>query len=114
MKVILISVDGMRPDALQYVPQAQEFIKRSSYTLCASTVFPSVTLPCHMSMFHSVGPERHGVTTNVFTPQVRPINGLAEQLHDNGNSCAFFHNWAQLRDIAQPASVYYSYMFSGY
>ncbi len=30
MKVILISVDGMRPDALQYVPQAQEFIKRSS------------------------------------------------------------------------------------
>ena len=82
MKVILISVDGMRPDSLKYVPLAGKFMEKSSYTLCARTVFPSVTLPCHMSMFHSVGPERHGVTTNIFTPQVRPINGLAEQLHE--------------------------------
>ena len=47
----------------------------------AQTVMPSVTLPCHMSLFHSVAPDRHGILTNTYTPQVRPINGICEQLH---------------------------------
>ena len=55
-KVILISVDGMRPDGLQQCgnPFLEELKKTASYTFDARTVIPSVTLPCHMSMFHSV------------------------------------------------------------
>lgn len=109
MKVVLISVDGMRPDSLDGVPFAQEFIHSSSHALDARTVFPSVTLPCHMSMFHSVDPERHGVTTNVYTPQVRPINGLCEQLVQNEKTCAFFFNWEELRDLSRPGSLVHSY-----
>ena len=70
MKTLLILVDGMRPDALTNVAPAQELMKKSSYAMDAQTVFPSVTLPCHMSLFHSVDPGRHGTTDNVYAPQV--------------------------------------------
>ena len=80
MKTILILVDGMRPDALENVESAQSIIKKSTYTMNAQTVFPSVTLPCLISLFHSVEPMRHGTTTNVYMPQVRPIRGLCNIL----------------------------------
>ena len=85
-KVILILVDGMRPDALLNCenPYVTELLNNSAYTLKAQTVMPSVTLPCHMSLFHSVDPGRHGVTTNTFTPQVRPVNGLDKKIKDSG------------------------------
>lgn len=81
-KVILILVDGLRPDAVVNCgnPYGKELLKKGSYSLEAETVYPSVTLPCHVSLFLSVPPERHGTTTNTYTPQVRPINGLCEQL----------------------------------
>lgn len=90
MRVLLILVDGMRLDALTDIPVAQGIIKQSAYTMSAKTVFPSVTLPCHMSLFHSVDPSRHGITTNVYTPQVRPINGLCEVLAINNKKVRFF------------------------
>ena len=33
MRVLLILVDGMRPDSLTDIQKAQEIIKKSSYTL---------------------------------------------------------------------------------
>ncbi len=113
MKTILILVDGMRPDSITGVPEAQELIKSSASALDAATVMPSVTLPCHMSLFHSVGPERHGTTTNTYAPQVRPINGLCEVLAAAGKSCAFFYNWEQLRDLSRPGSLVHSYFACG-
>ena len=106
-KVILISVDGMRPDGLmkcgnQYL---DELLSESTYSLSERTVVPSVTLPCHMSMFHSVTPQRHGITTNVYTPQVRPVNGLFEQIKNTGKVSAMFYGWEPLRDISRPASL---------
>jgi len=113
MKVLLISVDGMRPDALKDIPQAQTLLKKASYSLQARTVVPSVTLPAHMSLFHSVDPARHGITTNLYTPQVRPVNGICELLDRSGKWCAMFHGWDELRDLARPGSVIYTYFCSG-
>lgn len=113
MKTLLILVDGMRPESLNGVPEAQEMIQKSACALDAATVMPSVTLPCHMSLFHSVGPERHGTTTNTYAPQVRPVNGLCEVLSGAGKSCAFFYNWEQLRDLSRPGSLVHSYFYSG-
>ena len=62
MKIILILCDGMRPDALSNIPQVNAIKQKASYTMTATTVMPSVTLPCHMSLFHSVDPSRHGIT----------------------------------------------------
>lgn len=106
-KVILISIDGMRPDGLKQCknPYVEELMKIASYTFNARTVFPSVTLPCHMSMFHSVPPERHGTTTNTYMPQVRPINGLFEQISNAGGVCAMYYGWEPLRDVSRPGSL---------
>ena len=114
-KVILVSIDGMRPDGVLQCghPFVQKMMEIGSYALDAQTVFPSVTLPCHMSMFHSVPPQRHGITTNTYTPPVRPINGLFEQVQSAGKSTAMFYGWEPLKDISRPGSlVHASYIHS--
>ena len=102
-KVVLILVDGMRPDAVLNCgnEKMKERINECAYTLHARTVMPSVTLPCHMSLFHSVDPDRHGITSNIYTPQVRPIEGIVERLDRAGKKCAFFLTWEELRDLSR-------------
>lgn len=106
-KTVLILVDGMRADALAACghPFAQRMCELGASDLATRTVMPSVTLPCHMSLFHSVHPDRHGVTTNIYTPQVRPIDGLVEVLARAGKRCASFYNWEQLRDLSRPGNL---------
>ncbi|MBQ5823273.1 MAG: alkaline phosphatase family protein [Clostridia bacterium] len=113
MKTIVIIVDGMRPDALANVEVAQKIIAESAYTMNARTVYPSVTLPCHMSLFHSVTPERHGTTTNVYMPQVRPVNGLCEVLKNAGKRSAMFYNWEDIRDVTRPNSLTHYSFYAG-
>ena len=106
-KVILILVDGMRPDALSACgnPFTEEFLENSAYTLEGRTIMPSVTLPCHMSLFHSVVPQRHGILSNTYVPQVRPIDGLFEQIKKAGGVSGSFYNWEELRDLSRPGSL---------
>jgi len=115
-KVILISVDGMRPDGFLACgnPYIEELMGKSHYTLDGQTVFPSVTLPCHMSLFHSVRPERHGMTTNIYMPMVRPVSGLFEQLKNAGKVCAMYYGWEPLRDVARPASLKFAEYINAY
>lgn len=114
MKVLLILVDGMRPDALDGIPEMEALRKRSSYTLKGKTVVPSYTLPCHMSLYHSVDPSRHGTTTNTFAPQVRPIEGLCEVIRKKKLHTAFFYSWEQLRDVSRPDSLTYNVYVNGH
>ena len=115
-KVILISVDGMRPDGLQMCGNSyvQELEKICSYTYNASSMIPSVTFPCHFSMTHSVTPQRHGITTNLYLPMARPINGLFEQLRNKKYTCAMYYGWEPLRDVARPESLKYSEYIHAY
>lgn len=113
MKVLLILPDGMRPDSLTNIPQAQKMLTEASHSLNAQTVFPSVTLPCHISLFHSVTPQRHGTTTNTYTPQVRPIPGLCEVLRQADKKCALFYNWEEIRDVSRPNSLAHACFFAG-
>lgn len=103
-KVLLILVDGMRPDSI--LPgggtEFMDFFQSGTYCLKGKTTFPPVTLPCHMSLFHSVDPGRHGTTTNVHMPQVRPINGLIEVLEAAKKKKGFVYTWEQLRDLCTP------------
>ena len=105
MKTLLILVDGMRPDSLKGIPSAEKFISESTGSIKARTVWPSATLPCHMSLFLSVPPERHGTTTNTYSPQVRPVDGICEVLAKEGLRCAMFTNWDELRDVTRPGSL---------
>ena len=101
-KVIIISIDGMRPDGLISCgnPFVEEMKKLGSYTLNARTVFPSITLPCHLSLFHSVPPERHGTLNNTYSVPVRPVEGLFELVAGAKGKCAMFYNWDPMRQVA--------------
>ncbi|MEZ4864213.1 MAG: ectonucleotide pyrophosphatase/phosphodiesterase [Caldilineaceae bacterium] len=109
--VILIMIDGLRPDALAATacPNLQGFRQRGASTLTASSVMPSVTLPCHTSIFHSVPPSRHGITTNQWQPMARPLPGLIEVAAEHKRRCAFICNWDYLRDVYRPGKMAYAY-----
>jgi len=106
-KVVLVSIDGMRPDGFLQCgnPYARNMMTGWAYTLSARTVIPSVTLPCHASMFYGIPPSRHGITTNTFMPSLRPQDGIFEALKGAGKTCASFYAWEQLRDLGSPGSV---------
>ena len=115
-KVILISIDGMRSDGLcmcgnEYL---EELKRKSSYTFSAQTVYPSITLPCHLSMFHSVPPQRHGTLSNDYVKSVRPIDGLFEILNSNRKKCAMYYGWEPLRDIGKVGSLIASEYINAY
>src|SRR5688572_850900 len=67
--VVVVSVDGLRPDAIGTfaAPTLQRLIREGSYSLSASTIHPSKTLPSHTSMLTGQPPERHGVLWNNVT-----------------------------------------------
>ena len=111
-KVVLFLVDGMRPDGLMQAetPAMDRMRTRGASTMEARTTFPSVSLPCHASLFLGVTPERHGVLTNTWTPQVRPVPGLVEVLNQADKQAAFFYNWENLRDLSNPGSLSASIM----
>lgn len=68
-KVLMILCDGMRPDAVLRCchPFAEKLMSIPRYNPHAQTVFPSYTLPCNMSLFHSSDPSEHGVMKNIFS-----------------------------------------------
>jgi predicted AlkP superfamily pyrophosphatase or phosphodiesterase len=103
-------IDGLRPDAIAptHCPNLKGLLARSAHTLNARSIMPSVTLPCHTSIFHSVPPTRHGITTNVFQPMARPLPGLIEMANAAGKRCSTFHNWEPLRDLNRPEALYSS------
>ncbi len=107
-KVLLILVDGMRPEGLTEIPYVQKMQAAGASTLAARTIMPSVTLPCHMSLFHSVPSERHGILTNTYTPMVRPLNGICEQLSLYKKKCGVCYGWEPLKDLTMPGALYRS------
>lgn len=104
---VLILVDGLRPDAIAPAPMPTvlALAEKSLYAGTAQSLMPNATLPCHFSIFHSVVPERHGINTNTWTPQVRPIPGLFDVLNQSGKDVGFSYNWEELRDLGRPGSL---------
>ena len=115
-KVILISIDGMRPDGLKECgnPYVAELEKMATYCYGGRSMEPSVTFPCHFSMTHSVTPQRHGILTNTYVPQVRPVTGIFERIKDAGGVSAMFYGWEPLRDIALPGSLKFATYVEAY
>ena len=68
-KVLLIGIDGVRPDVLAEVPtpNIDALAAAGWYTAEARTTTPSVSGPSWSSMLTGVWPGKHGVTNNSFT-----------------------------------------------
>lgn len=110
MTVVFMMTDGLRPDAIDetYTPTLADFMKRGSYTRQARSIMPSMTLPCHTSIFHSVPSERHGIVSNDWRPMARPVQGLVGQLALYKKRAGFIYNWEPLRDMNRPEQLHFS------
>ena len=105
-KVIIMSIDGMRPDGLKACGNEylSTLMAECSYTFDARSMNPSITLPCHMSIFYGIEPMRHGIISNTFVPQVHNVKGLFEKIAAYGGVNAIFYGWEPLRNVAPPES----------
>ncbi|MDR7543406.1 MAG: alkaline phosphatase family protein [Armatimonadota bacterium] len=65
--VLIISIDGARPDGLR-VAGIGSILQEASASMTAQTTVPPTTASAHMSMVSGVGPEKHGVRDNTWRP----------------------------------------------
>ncbi|MBI3912482.1 MAG: alkaline phosphatase family protein [Armatimonadetes bacterium] len=70
-RVVIVSLDGARPDALQRarVPVMRQLWESGAHSWTAHAVLPSVTLPNHASMVTGLLPAGHGITWNDYKPR---------------------------------------------
>lgn len=110
-QVILFIVDGLRPDALQHAPtpHIDQLVNQGAYTWQAQSVTPSISLPCHTSLFFGVPPSRHGVLSNVWARPQPPIPSLIEVVNQADLGTASFYTWEELRDLSSPGALDFAY-----
>ena len=107
--VVIISIDGLRPDALflAITPNLDELIIRGAYCPEAQTVKISITLPSHASMLSGMAPEKHGILWGLPYMGWPGMTGptLFNVAHDAGLSTAMIYGKEKLNYLVLPNSV---------
>jgi predicted AlkP superfamily pyrophosphatase or phosphodiesterase len=109
--VIIISIDGLRPDAISAtrMPNLQRLIQRGVHASNAQTVRPSLTIPAHVSMLTGLDSNRHKVTRETVgrgyygQPTVHSIAKAA------GLTTAMFFSKEKLDFLANPDNLDFIY-----
>jgi predicted AlkP superfamily pyrophosphatase or phosphodiesterase len=116
-RVVIISVDGLRTDALAQsdTPVLDALIAQGAYSDSAQTVTPSATLIGHASMLGGMTPAHHGIYWNINAPELGKIKGptLFSVAHDAGLTSAMISGKPRLEHIVLPNSVD-NYVYAGY
>lgn len=93
-RVVLVVLDGLRPDAIPRfgLPHLAALAQRSAYTMLGRTVSPSVTACAMASLLTGAAPERHGLQSDRFQlPKSRgPLHPLPRLLAEHGMQSAGF------------------------
>lgn len=110
-RVILISVDGLRPDAIDAAGAAtiRSLIERGAYCARAQTIRPSITLPSHTSMLTGLDYRRHGIGWNTYRSGyiVHPtVFSVASQV---GKRSAMLFSKEKFHFLANPNCVSWIY-----
>jgi hypothetical protein len=108
-RVLIISFDGLRPDAIGKAPMTNliALMQNSAYSLNAQTILPSSTLPSHTSMLTGLCPAKHAVYWNDYVPE----NGYALGVnvftlaHTAGFRTVMVVGKEKLRQIVHPEST---------
>lgn len=111
--VVVVSVDGLRPDAIDTYGAStmQRLMREGSYTLSGRTIHPSKTLPSHTSMLTGQPPERHGVLWNNVVSadadsiEIPNVFGLARA---QGYATAAFFSKAKFQPLQVKGTLDYS------
>ena len=115
--VVLISIDGLRPDAwdIANTPSLDMLRAVGAYTGNAKAVVPSVTLINHASMLGGMSPDKHGIDFNLADASRGKINGptLFSTAHNAGFSTAMVVGKPKLDHLVLPNSVD-NYLYAGF
>lgn len=107
--MVIISIDGLRPDALDqaHTPILDDLRRRGSYCPHAQTVIPSHTLPGHASMLSGMLPEKHDLRWGLPYIGWPGLQGptLFSVAHDAGLRTALVAGKKKLDYLALPGSV---------
>jgi predicted AlkP superfamily pyrophosphatase or phosphodiesterase len=115
--LLVISIDGLRPDAIeQFGPtEILRLMHAGRYSLSAETVLPSNTVPGHTSMVTGVEPRVHGVTWNdrasvlsalaLLSDRRRKVPTMFQFARAFGYSTAAIVGKSQLRQLDAPGSL---------
>jgi predicted AlkP superfamily pyrophosphatase or phosphodiesterase len=111
--VLLVSIDGLRPDAIGAfdAPTLNRLMREGSYSLTATTITPSKTLPSHTSMLTGEPPERHQVLWNNVTSATRnaiELPNVFTEARQSGYSTAAFFSKAKFGPLQRAGSLDYS------
>lgn len=94
-RVILISLDGVRTDALPYLPTVSALTQRAVWTDAMQTVLPALTLPAHLAMLSGRDVTEFGITVNTMDA------GIAAVMRINGITPVFA--WARAASMRSAA-----------
>ncbi len=116
-RVIVISLDGARPDALQQadMPHLRRLAAAGAADWAAQTVFPPATLPAHTSMLTGLAVADHGVDWNGTNPGCPPVEPptfltLAERA---GWRTAFVSGKEKFCHLVQTPGMDYTFALAG-
>jgi hypothetical protein len=108
-RVLVISVDGLRADALFETPAPNifELAGRGAFTWTAQNVLPPVTLPNHASMLSGVDTWRHGMEWNGYEPDRGhiPVPTVFSIVHDAGGYTVMVISKDKLLHLNIPGSI---------
>jgi arylsulfatase A-like enzyme len=107
--VIIVSEDGMRPDALMNVrpPVHLALMARGACSLTARTIRQASTLPAHAAMLSGFDVNAHGLDWNSWKPERGYIRvpTIFDAADHAGMGAAAFVGKRKLEHIAHPGSV---------
>lgn len=111
--IVVISVDGLRPDAIARfdAKTIERLMRDGSVTLKAQTILPSKTLPSHTSMLTGEDVDEHGISWNTNETDdhghvaVPTVFGLARA---HGFRTAAFFSKGKFNHLEVPGSLDYS------
>lgn len=109
--VVIISIDGLRPDALDIAttPMLDELRARGAYCPQAQTISLSITLPSHASMLSGMTADKHGIQWGLPYIGWPGMEGptLFNVAHDAGLSTAMIFGKEKMNYLVLPNSVDY-------
>lgn len=115
--VVIISIDGLRPDALELAdtPTLDALRLAGAFSPKARAVLPSVTLINHASMLGGMRPEKHGIDFNTVDETRGKVNGptLFSVAHEAGLKTAMVVGKPKFDHLNIPGSVD-NYIYAGF
>jgi hypothetical protein len=109
-RVIIVSEDGMRPDALRlaHTPVHTRLMREGAWSLRARTIRQASTLPAHAAMLSGFDVVEHGLSWNSWHPErgfIRVPTVFTAAGGAGGEGSAAFVGKQKLEHIARPGSV---------